>query len=140
MLQSSSHSSDEPQRARAVALHQGLEHRQFIEAEGAEHEIAGGDPDHVGQRHAGDVVAATVQTDEVPDAGRAQSQVHVVREDRFTGARARAAISGDDIFWLPLDEVATASALDPIDARRRASGAVGGQTYLTATFLSSRVS
>ncbi len=39
---------------------------------------------------------------------------------------ARAAslgIAGDDIFWLPLDEVATATTLDPLDARRRASGA-----------------
>jgi pyruvate,water dikinase len=37
---------------------------------------------------------------------------------------ARAAslgIAGDDIFWLPLDEVATS--LDPLDGRRRASGA-----------------
>lgn len=39
---------------------------------------------------------------------------------------ARAAslgILGDDIFWLPLDEVATAASLDSLDARRRASGA-----------------
>lgn len=32
-------------------------------------------------------------------------------------------ISADDVFWLPLDEVATATHLDPLDVRRRASGA-----------------
>ncbi len=30
---------------------------------------------------------------------------------------------GDDIFWLPLDEVVSAAALDPTDARRRANAA-----------------
>src|SRR5690606_28065103 len=39
---------------------------------------------------------------------------------------ARAAelkLRDDDVFWLPLDEVATATTLDPDDAHRRASGA-----------------
>lgn len=41
-------------------------------------------------------------------------------------ARASAlGIRGEDIFWLPLDEVATAQAIDPVDAKRRASGARG---------------
>jgi pyruvate,water dikinase len=39
---------------------------------------------------------------------------------------ARAAeleLRGDDIFWLPLDEVLTATSIDPDDAHRRAAGA-----------------
>jgi phosphohistidine swiveling domain-containing protein len=32
-------------------------------------------------------------------------------------------INPTDVFWLPLDELATATTLDPLDARRRASGA-----------------
>ncbi len=36
---------------------------------------------------------------------------------------ARLGIAGDDVFWLPLEEVAGASTMDPIDTRRRASAA-----------------
>lgn len=39
-------------------------------------------------------------------------------------ARAAAlGVEAGDIFWLPLDEIATTTTLDPVDARRRASGA-----------------
>jgi pyruvate,water dikinase len=38
-------------------------------------------------------------------------------------AASRLGLPGDDIFWLPLDEVVSASAIDPIDAARRAAGA-----------------
>jgi phosphohistidine swiveling domain-containing protein len=36
---------------------------------------------------------------------------------------AHAGAIGDDIFWLPLDEVVSGAALEPIDARRRANAA-----------------
>jgi pyruvate,water dikinase len=36
---------------------------------------------------------------------------------------ARLGIANEDVFWLPLDEVTTATSLDATDARRRASGA-----------------
>jgi pyruvate,water dikinase len=39
-------------------------------------------------------------------------------------ARAAATgLAGDDVFWLPLDELASDKAIDPVDARRRAAGA-----------------
>lgn len=36
---------------------------------------------------------------------------------------AELTLQGDDVFWLPLEEVATATSLDPDDAHRRASAA-----------------
>src|SRR5690606_2322407 len=38
-------------------------------------------------------------------------------------ARGAALGIGDDVFWLPLDEMAGTSAIDPDDARRRAGAA-----------------
>jgi pyruvate,water dikinase len=50
---------------------------------------------------------------------RAQRMVRTALLSRAAALGLR----GDDVFWLPLDEVATAAPIDPIDAHRRASGA-----------------
>jgi pyruvate,water dikinase len=45
---------------------------------------------------------------------------------------AHAGAIGDDIFWLPLDEVVSGAALEPIDARRRANAARAAATRAAA--------
>jgi len=64
---------------------------------------------------------AAAELAERDDALFARAQL-VVRKALLARA-ASLGLSPDDVFWLPLDEIATATHLDPLDARRRASGA-----------------
>lgn len=82
-----------------------LHHRAHVTAEQAEHELA---------RAAADLA----ERDDVWFA-RAQWLVRKAIVDRAL----ELAIAPDDAFWIPLDELAAASALDATEVRRRASGA-----------------
>lgn len=64
---------------------------------------------------------AAAELAERDDALFARAQL-LVRKALLARA-ASLGVAADDIFWLPLDEVANATTLDPVDARRRASGA-----------------
>lgn len=68
-----------------------------------------------------DLAAAILALAERDDLAFAAAQAHVRRALR--AAAPRLGVDPDDVCWLPLEEVAAATALDPIGARSRAAGA-----------------
>ncbi|HTL36762.1 MAG TPA: PEP/pyruvate-binding domain-containing protein [Kofleriaceae bacterium] len=82
-----------------------------------------------------DIMPAPPQIEETRDVKLARLAAELAERDDALFARAqllvRKALLGrgkqtgvaDDIFWIPLDEAAASSTLDPIDVRRRASAA-----------------
>lgn len=79
--------------------------------------------DHLGETYRAQIAIARVAADlgERDDMLFARAQWLVRRA--LLARSAELKLRGDDIFWLALDEIATAAAIDPDDAHRRAAGA-----------------
>jgi pyruvate,water dikinase len=87
--------------------------------------------DTVPSGHAGKSRSSAIDevaiVDSVPDLAERDDQLFARAQQlvrRALGQRGRElGLSGDDVFWLPLDEVTAATAIDRDDAHRRASAA-----------------
>jgi len=103
---------------------------QLVSADPARHDTAGELLHHHARAVAAhaerDLARAAADLGERDDVWFARAQ-WLVRRAILDRAR-ELAIDPDDAFWIPLDELATATALDAEDLRRRASGARAAAT------------